>query len=119
MSSGQSKPGLDTRVELQLHDRATPRQHRELGAFVRYCVARIERAVGRADGWTVKVVPTPGGYVCDVIVQAARTVVQETRTRADATLAAWEALCKVEQLILEDCAHRANARAEHATTSPG
>jgi hypothetical protein len=97
----RSKSGVEARLEVQLHDRATVRQHRELGAFVRYSVARIERNIGAARWWTVKIVPDGCAYTCTVIVETADAVVRGNRSSADATLAAWDALCKVEQQLLE------------------
>jgi hypothetical protein len=113
-SARRAKAALETRVELQLHDHASVRQHRELGAFVRYCIARIERDVGTADWWVVKIVPDRCAYTCIVTAENADVVLQATRTGADATLAAWDALCKIEQLILEDRARRVPEGADRA-----
>ena len=57
------------RVVLQLHDESTLRHYRDLGAFVQYCIDAIERDTGRADWWSIKIVPDRVCYCCDVIVQ--------------------------------------------------
>jgi hypothetical protein len=92
-------------VELELYAQASVRQHRELGAFVRYCVARLERELQMtARWWLVKILPARGGFACDLVVQHASAVVQANGQGHDGPLAAWEALCRIEQLLRETVA---------------
>ncbi len=88
-------------MELELHEDASVRQYREVGAFVRYCVARIERDSELADWWSVKIVPARSGFACEVVVQRRQLVVQSRGAGLDGPLAAWDALCKVEQVLRE------------------
>ena len=87
------------RVELSLHDHATARQHRELGAFARYCIARIERDAEVANWWRVKVVPATAGFHCDVIMEYWGVVMASAGDGLDGALSVWEALCKMEHLL--------------------
>jgi hypothetical protein len=107
-----SQASSPTRVELQLHEHATVRQQRELGAFVRHCIARIERDDERADTWTVKIVPLRNGFRCEVIVRLRDLAVESAGVGLDGPLAAWEALSKIEQLLRDN-------RVVHAEVSYG
>ena len=49
-----TKPASRPRVELQLHEHATLREYRELGVFVRDCIDRIERTLGRGQHIGIK-----------------------------------------------------------------
>jgi hypothetical protein len=93
---------LGGRVELRLHESASTRQYRELGAFVRYCVHRIERDLEPAQRWAVKIVPTAGAFCCEVIVRHRASVVQSKGVGLDGPLAAWDALCRIEQLMRDN-----------------
>lgn len=95
------KSGLDARVLLRLHEHASPRQYRDLGVFVRHCVERIERDVGRAKSWTVTIVPSNDGFSSFVILENA-SVVLATGHGLDGARAAWDALCNVEQRLRND-----------------
>ena len=58
------------RIELQLvGDEAKSRRHRELAAFVHYCVARIERELGDVGRWIVHLAPAVGGFTSTVAVE--------------------------------------------------
>jgi hypothetical protein len=69
----------------------------ELGAFVRYCVFRIERELGAAEHWSVTIAPARAGYVATV------RVLDLVRTEGgrDASLAAWSAMCRIEEILRE------------------
>lgn len=105
------------RVELQLHRGAGARQYRELGAFVRYCVSRIERELGEIEHWSVTIAPASGEFSSVVAVQDAADTIESTGKGLDGPLAAWEALCKLEQLLREARARR-TADAALAAASP-
>ena len=94
------------RIELQLHRGAGSRQYRELGAFVRYCVSRIERELGEIEHWSVTIAPASGAFTSVVAVKDGSDAIEATGTGMDGPLAAWEALCRLEQLLREVRAHR-------------
>lgn len=83
---------------LELHAQASERQHRELGAFVRYCVFRIEREFGELR-WLVKIVPAGGSYTCFVAVHIKNQIVEAHGAGFDGVFAAWDALSNAEQAL--------------------
>jgi hypothetical protein len=87
------------RVELELHELV--RQPRELGEFVHFCIERIEQDLGRADSWTVKIVPDRVCYGCDVVVQHGETIVRANGNGFDGAVAGREAFRKIEDLLRE------------------
>jgi hypothetical protein len=89
------------RIELQLDDHASERQHRELGAFVRYCVIRIERELGEPERWVVRIVPAGTGFRSTVAVQDGGVEIESTGEGLDGALAVWDALCSLEQALRE------------------
>lgn len=88
-------------IELQLHDHASARQHRELGAFVRYCVLRIERELGEPERWIVRIAPGVGGFHSTVSVKDGDLAIETTGNGLDGALAVWDALCSLEQALRE------------------
>ena len=95
------------RVELQLHSGAGARQVRELGAFVRYCVSRIERELGEIEHWSVTIAPTGGAFTSMIAIKDGGEAIESTGVGLDGPLAAWDALCKLEQRLREARAGRA------------
>lgn len=89
------------RIELQLDDHATVRQHRELGAFVRYCVIRIERELGEPERWMVRIVPSGSGFRSTVSIEDGELALQSSGAGLDGALAVWDALCSLEQALRE------------------
>ena len=85
------------RIELVLHDHVSAREYRELGALVRYCVDRIERELDDPACWDVKIVPTGDA-------------VQSASSGLDGALAAWDALCSLEQTLRDARARRRTRR---------
>jgi hypothetical protein len=96
------------RVQLQLHSGAGVRQYRELGAFVRYCVSRIERELGEIDRWSVTLSPAGGEFTSRVAIESADASLESAGRGFDGPLAVWDALCKLEQLLRD-------ARARHSS----
>jgi hypothetical protein len=94
----RSKAG--DRIVVHLHERTTPRQRRELGAFVRYCVFRMERELGDLR-WLVAIAPTPTGFTCSVAVTLDNLIVESRGQGFDGVCAAWDALTNVEQALRE------------------
>jgi hypothetical protein len=101
------------RVELRLHEEATSQQYRELGLFVRDCIDRMERELGRAASWKIKIVPDRVCFSCDVSVQLGDAVVEANGNGFDGAVAGWEAFQEIEYqlraLIGTDVTHRAPA----------
>ena len=85
-------------VKVSLPPGVTERQRRELGAFARYCAKRIEQQLGVDESWSVSIEIGPH-------IQFTSSVsVGSTEGRglsADAVLAVWEAMCRLEQRLLE------------------
>jgi hypothetical protein len=107
------------RVELQLHSGAGARQYRELGAFVRYCVSRIERELGEIEHWSVTIAPAGGEFTSAVAIKDGADTIESTGAGMDGPLAAWEALCKLEQLLREARARRTASAALAQASSAG
>ena len=87
------------RVDVQLHASASIRQHRELGAFARYCVQRIEKDLGERQQWLVEISIIGGRYAAYVEVQHLGLVIQTRGAGSDGALAIWDAMCRIEQEI--------------------
>jgi hypothetical protein len=99
MRSSAQRARID-RVEIRMAPAASTRERREIGAFVRYCVARIEKEFGDVEGWTVTVVPDPtGGYTSHIAARRLGTLLEEKGTGRDGTLAAWYAIERIEQAL--------------------
>src|SRR5262245_15821864 len=92
---------------MQFVQRASARQRRELTAFARYCILRVERELGRHHGWVVKIEPTPGNYVTRIAVHDAAGIVEATGVGLDGALATWEAICRIEESLRELAGTRA------------
>jgi hypothetical protein len=105
------------RVDLQLHHGAGDRQYRELGAFVHYCVSRIERELGEIDHWSVTIVPARGGFTSVVAITDEAELLESTGVALDGALAAWEAMCKLEQRLRERRAGRPGVKATRTYSS--
>ncbi|MBX3159011.1 MAG: hypothetical protein KF773_23795 [Deltaproteobacteria bacterium] len=94
------------RIQVQLHHHAPARHHRELGAFVRYCVRRLERELGASERWVVTIVPEMRGFRSTVAVHDGDRVLQRSSNGLDGALATWDALCILEQALRESRAAR-------------
>jgi hypothetical protein len=91
---------------VQLYEHADARRTRELGAFARYCVSRIEHDLGEAERWLVKVTPTVGGFTSLVAVQDNDYSAEAVAYGFDGALAIWDAMCRLEQGLREARAQR-------------
>ena len=95
------------RVELELTgDRSGSRRHRELAAFARYCIARLEREIGETGHWFVRVGPCVGGFRTTIYVANGDYTAEVAATGFDGALAIWDAMCHLEQRLREACARR-------------
>ncbi len=90
-----------SRITVTLHTAASPKQHRELGAFARYCILRVERELGERIEWIVDIKPALGGFVSHIAVRDHGEVVEEQGNGPDGTLATWDAMCRLEQRLRE------------------
>jgi hypothetical protein len=79
----------------------TVRRRREVTAFARYCVARIERDLGAIEHWSVDVAPTTGGFQARVEVRDRCWSSEARATGRDGALAIWDAMCRMEQRLRE------------------
>lgn len=94
--------GRDETVDFVLADeRAGPRGRRELAAFARYCVDRIERELGDVGHWFVHVTPCAGGFMSTIEVADDGDGVAVVATGLDGGLAIWDAMCRIEQHLRE------------------
>ena len=71
---------------------------------MRDCISRIERKLGPAEQWTIKIVPRDVCFCAELTVHDARAIVRADGTGFDGAVAAWEAFAEVELLLRE---HRA------------
>jgi hypothetical protein len=88
-----------TGVELRLHEEATEHQYRELGLFVRDCIDRVERQLGRADSWKITIVPAAVCFNCEVIAQFGELTMQGIGAGFDAAVAGWQAFREIEDQL--------------------
>jgi len=98
------------RVALRLLDRrANSRTQCELGAFARYCVARIERELGEAESWTITVDVAKRTFKSTVLVHHRGCDLDAVAHGFDGPLAIWDAMCQIEQRLRENrCAASAD-----------
>ncbi len=92
------------RVVVELHAQASQRQHRELGAFVRYCVFRLEREFGELQ-WLVRILPVANGFASSVAVNDQASIVESSGRGFDGALAVWDALYNIEEALRESRTH--------------
>ena len=90
-----------SRITVVLHAAATAKQHRELGAFARYCILRVERELGERSEWIVDIKPALGAFTSHIAVRDRGELVEEQGSGPDGTLATWDAICRLEQKLRE------------------
>jgi hypothetical protein len=73
------------------------RQERELGAFARYCVQRIEKELGQLERWAVEIALGGRGYSALVEMEHFGLVLETRGYGNDGALAIWDAMCRIEQ----------------------
>ncbi len=88
------------RIVVELHDQASQRHQRELGAFVRYCIIRMEREFGELR-WVVRIAPVGGEFTSSAMVGEDDDLVEARGRGYDGALAAWDALSNLEQALRE------------------
>lgn len=85
------------RVDVRVPRNASAKQERELGAFARYCVQRIEKDLGERQHWRVDIGLGGRGYTALVEVQHLGLVIESRGYGHDGPLAIWDAMCRMEQ----------------------
>jgi hypothetical protein len=95
------KSGVRDRITVVFPEHASPKQQHELGAFVRYCIQRLERELGVHDSWCVSISPALGGYVSHLAVDSRGEILEEQGHGQDGALSTWDALCRVEERLRE------------------
>ena len=90
------------RIEVRVPPNTSPKQERELAAFARYCVLRIEKDLGERQQWVVEIVIGSRGYAAHVEVQDIGVSIEMRGIGDDGPLAIWDAICRIEQ-ELRDC----------------
>ena len=73
------------------------KHERELGAFARYCVQRIEKELGQRQQWSVEIDLRAPGYAARVEVHHLGLVLETRGQGHDGPLAIWDAMCRIEQ----------------------
>jgi hypothetical protein len=80
-------------------------------------VSRIERELGEIEHWSVTIAPASGEFTSVVAIKDGSDTIESTGTGMDGPLAAWEALCRLEQR-LRDARARRTAGAALAADTP-
>lgn len=101
LSTSDVKAMRASRIDVQLHRTASARQRRELTAFARYCILRLERDLGERQAWLVEIVPSSGKYATRIEVHDMCGALQASGSGHDGALAMWEAICRIEQAMRE------------------
>lgn len=92
------------RITIQLPEHASVKQYRELGAFARYCIQRLEKDLGSRGSWIVTITASQRGFASHVKVRHLGAVLEETSAGQDGALATWYAMCRLEQRLRERAA---------------
>jgi hypothetical protein len=93
--------GVRDRIAVDLPGFATTRVQRELVAFTRYCIDRIEREVGEATAWRVRITPSVNGLASYITVEDRRGLLEAEGRGHDGAAAIWDAMCQLEQRLRE------------------
>lgn len=88
-----SKARIDIRVPVGV----SLKHERELGAFARYCVQRIEKDLGERQQWNIEIDLRAPNYVARIEVQHFGLVLETRGQGPDGPLAIWDAMCRIEQ----------------------
>ena len=80
---------------------ASVKQERELGAFVRYCIQRIEKDLGERQQWRVEIDLGGRGYSAFIEVLHPGLQCEPTGYGHGGALGTWDAMCPTEQHLRE------------------
>jgi hypothetical protein len=86
-------------VHVRVPEFTSAKQRRELSAFARYCILRMERELGERGCWTVDIVLSVDGYSSRIAVDDSGLTLEASGTGRDGALATWEAMCRIEQRL--------------------
>lgn len=92
-----------SRIDVHLPPAASARQRRELTAFARYCILRLERELGQRQAWVVEIAPSSGKYATRIAVHDLGIAIEASGVGFDGALSTWEAICRLEQSLREQC----------------
>jgi hypothetical protein len=106
------RPVAGDRILVELHQVTSQRQRRELEAFVRFCVFRLEREFGPLR-WLVRITPNRDGFTCFVAVTIANMIVESRGRGFDGVCAAWDALTNAEQGLRDARGERRSNEPDH------
>lgn len=89
-------------VVIEVPAGVSARRRLELEELARYCGTRIEReqAIG-VCAWSVQLAPEPWGWRARVVALLAGCAVEATGRAAQPDAAIWEAMCRIEQPLLD------------------
>ncbi len=73
-----------------------------LMVFARFCVARIARELGGAEGWEVSYDRRPDSTVALVRARFGGELLVSSGTHVDPALAIWDAMCRIEQRLRDE-----------------
>lgn len=104
-------------MELQLHDQATARKYRELGLFVRDCIDRVERQLGRADSWKISILPSSVCFNCEVTAHFGELTMHGSGSGFDGAIAGWHAFRAIEDQLRQQIATDLTAYVDNDLTS--
>lgn len=102
------KATIGSRIDVHLPPATSPRQRRELTAFARYCILRLERELGQRQAWVVDIAPSSGKYATRIAVHDLGGALEACGIGLDGALSTWEAICRLEQSLRECIRSRAN-----------
>ena len=85
------------RIGVRVPPGVSSRHERELGAFARYCVLRIEKDLGEREQWNIELDIRSPGYSARVEVQHLGLELVTKGQGHDGPLAIWDAMCLIEQ----------------------
>ena len=89
------------RIDVRVPAGVSLKHERELGAFARYCVQRIERDLGPRQQWSIEIDLRSGSYAARVEVQHLGLALESRGEGQDGPLAIWDAMCRIEQQLRE------------------
>jgi len=98
MASASTK---QKRIAVRLPANTSLKQERELGAFARYCVQRIEKDLGERQQWLVEIDLKNRSYSALVEVHHFGSTLESRGYGHDGPLAVWDAMCRIEQELRE------------------
>lgn len=78
----------------------------ELQALAVYCVNRVEENLGPPDRWFVRVGAVEDGVACTVVIHDRGCAIETTAVEPDGSLAIWDAMREVEEVLRDVRASR-------------